>query len=132
MDSILAFVAFIEKYKVTGGAILSLAVAGIIGIVKLVVNKLNEGKRYPYVKPYFWGLSKNFNITVVLEYIPDENPSGYRQIQYSRPDQWRSKVVKVSFCCIFHKIVPLNDKDILTVQVRKKLKEKSILFNRIL
>lgn len=132
MESALAFLSFVEEFPVTGAALLTLVVAGLIGIVRLIGSSVNERKKNLYIKPYYWGLSKNFIITTVLEYFPDPGPSGYRQEQYSRPDLWRNKVIKVSFAGLYHKLVPLNANDILVVNVRRKRKEKMVLFNRIL
>lgn len=132
MDSIVAFFSFIEKYPVTGTALLALVGAGIIGIIKAIINRINEKSKSPYVKPSYFGFSKNFYITIVHEFFPDNSPNaaGYKQVQYSRPDQWQEKVVKASFFGLFHKIIPTNEKAILTVLVRKNGKEKHINFNR--
>jgi hypothetical protein len=132
IDSIVAFGNFLEKYPVIGAAILSLVVAGVIGIVRLFMDNRKDKNSYHYVKPYYWGFSNNFYITTVLEFIPNDAPnsSPYTQIQYSRPDQWGDKVLMKSYFKIFHKIIPLNEKDILSVLVRKKRKEKHVLFNR--
>jgi hypothetical protein len=130
LDSIIDLIKFVEKYPVTGTAICGLVAAGIIGIVKGLATIISERNKQHYIKPTFWGLSKNFYITTVLEFSPDDSPAGYTQKQYSRPDLWNIKVEKVSYFFFFHKIVPKNKDDILSVMVRKKGKEKMINFNR--
>lgn len=132
MESILALFAFIEKYPVTGAAIMSLVVAGIIGILKALINRATEKNKFPYIKPYYWGSSKNFYITTVLEQFPNDDPSGYRQVQYSRPDLWEKKVRMISYLGIFHKIVPVNKDDVLVVLVTRRWKPKHVLFNKVL
>ncbi|MBW0435214.1 hypothetical protein HGB47_16500 [Leptospira yasudae] len=131
METILEYVKFIEKYPVLNGFILTLAAAGIAGIVKVLFSYYNERIAYQYVKPSYWGLSKNFNINTVLEFFPDSNSSGYTQRQYSRPELWKTVVIKVSFFGIYRKIVPIEENSMLNVQVRRKRKSKDIYFNKI-
>ncbi|WP_332400546.1 hypothetical protein [Vibrio metschnikovii] len=130
MDSIIDLIKFIEKYPVTGAAICGLVVAGVIGIVKVIAATVSERKKQHYIKPNYFGLSKDFYITTVLEFFPDDSPAGYNQKQYSRPDLWEIKVEIVSHFVFFHKIVPKNKDDILSVMVRKNGKEKMVNFNR--
>jgi hypothetical protein len=125
------FVAFVESYPVTGGAILALAVAGVIGVVKLITNHASGRRRYPYVRPTIYGSSKSFHIKSVQEYVPADVPSGYRQISYPRPDQWKRVIdVRTSWGGLRHTVHPVDENAVLVVMLRKRRKEKHILFNR--
>ncbi|PJZ39965.1 hypothetical protein CH370_18755 [Leptospira kmetyi] len=130
IESILTFFNFIDSNRGIGAIIVPLIVAGIIGISKIILDSIKEKRNYQYIKPSYWGLSKNFNITTVLEFFIDPNSSGYTQRQYSRPDLWKTIVIKVSFFGIYHKIVPIDEKAMLNVQVRRKRKSRDIYFNR--
>lgn len=130
METIIEIGNFIDKHTFIGTIVSDLSIAGIIGLTKMILNLYKDRKTYPYVKPTYWGLSKNFNITNVLEFLPDPNSTGYISSQYSRTELWKGKIVKVSFFGIYHKIVPIDVSAMLCVLVRKKFKEKHINFNR--
>ena len=129
--SLLDFMAFVEKHPVTGTAILALIISGIIGIARIIGKRFSEKRNHPYAKPVNYGSRASFYVTSVQEYVSDDNPSGYRQVSHPRPDQWRTVIgINTTLFGLRHRVFPLNKDAILAVMVRKRRKEKIILFNR--
>jgi hypothetical protein len=133
MNSILAIIDLIEKHPVTGTAVLALAVAGIIGIAKGIYNTARKRliRESVHIDHVIWCRRRSFYITDVLEYIPSNDPSGYQQKQYSRPDLWKGIIsIKTSFFGVRHDIVPVNARAVIAVMIMIKEKPKVMYFNR--
>ena len=116
MNSILAIVDLIEKHPVTGAAVLALAVAGIIGIAKGIYNAVRKRlvKESVHIDHIMWCRRRSFYVTDVLVYIPCDDPTGYQQKQYSRPNLWKEIIsVKTSFFGLRHDIVPVDSKAVI-------------------
>jgi hypothetical protein len=115
-------IALIESHPVTTG--IMVPVVGAIGglFIKYLVTKQS-----PYVSSVRWG---RFRITDVAVFVPSNEPAGYQQLSYPRPDLW-DKVVhqEPRFMGLRHRIVPFDGKASVVVWVRVRDKTKQINFN---
>jgi hypothetical protein len=85
------------------------------------------------MSPVFYSLGPSYTVVAVLEYLPSPHPSGYQQIQHSRPDQWRDLIkIKTSLLGLRHEIVPRDRRAHLVVLIRPTANsgEKHVRFNR--
>lgn len=123
-------IAWIEQHPVTGAEILAAIGFVVIGALKYFYLKKGTS---PYIGPVFYSLGKNYSVTAVQEYVPSSDASGYKQIQHSRPDQWRKLInINTNLFGLRHKVISLDPSAHLAVVIRpyKKSGEKHILFNR--
>jgi hypothetical protein len=131
MEGILEIIGWIEKHPVVGTALLGAVGYTIHGLSKSIISWFR--KENVYVGSMFWTLEKKYRVTALHKYEPSNDISGYRQIQHSRPDQWRKLIqIKSSLFGLRHVVVPLNKDDVLAVIISRNGQEieKVINFNR--
>lgn len=124
-------IAWLEQHPVVGTAILGSLGYTAISILKSIHRAIINTS--PHISPTFWTLGQKFRITAVHKYLPSDGPSGYKQIQHSRPDQWQELIsIKSSLCNLRHRVYPKNNEDVLAVIISRNGKEnqKVINFNR--
>ncbi|WP_275272429.1 hypothetical protein, partial [Limnobacter sp. P1] len=86
-----------------------------------------------HIDPTFWIFGRKFRVAAVHKYLPSDNPSGYEQIQHSRPDQWQALItINSNLFNLRHVGIPANKDDVLAVVISRNGKENEevIYFNR--
>ena len=124
-------IAWLEQHPVVGTAILGSLGYTAISILRAIHRAIKNTS--PYISPTFWTLGRKFRIMAVHKYLPSDDPSGYTQVQHSRPDQWQELIsIKSSLCNLHHRVCPKNKEDVLAVIISRNGKEnqKVINFNR--
>ena len=125
--------AWLDGHPVTGAALLAGAGAIAVGVVKWFKDRQLKAEANPYLNPTFYSRGGKYFVIVVHEYFPDDHPSGYRQVQHSRPDQWRQLIdIRTDWFGFRHRIVPKNPLALLVVVIRPTAlsREKLVRFNR--
>lgn len=124
-------ISWIEQHPVVGTAILCSLGYSTIGIVRAIYRTLTNTS--PYIDPTFWTFGKKFRVAAVHKYLPSADSSGYKQIQHSRPDQWKTLVgIRSSILNLRHTVFPIDKEDVLSVVISRdgKENEKIISFNK--
>lgn len=124
-------IAWIEQHPVVGTAILGSVGYTAISIVRAILKAITNTS--PHIDPTFWTFGRKFRVAAVHKYLPSDHPSGYEQIQHSRPDQWQKLItIQSSLLNLRHKVIPTNKDDILAVVISPngKENEKIIYFNK--
>lgn len=124
-------IAWIEQHPVVGTAILGSLGYTAISILRTIHRAITNTT--PHIDPTFWTLGRKFRVTAVHKYLPSDDPSGYVQIQHSRPDQWQALItIKSNLYNLRHTVCPANKEDVLAVVISRdgKENEKVIYFNR--
>lgn len=130
-ENIVKAISWLEQHPVVGGAILLSLGHTAISILRAIHRAINDAG--PNIGPSFWAFGRKFRISAVHKYLPSDDPSGYTQQQYSRPDQWQELIsIKSSLCSLRHKVCPKNKDDVLAVIISRNGKEnqKVMSFNR--
>lgn len=122
---------WIEKHPIIGAALIASVAYTIRGLINAVLKRLSM--QSDYARPTFWTLGKKYRVTAVHQYFPSDDPSGYEQVQNSRPDQWKKLItIKSGFMNCYHRIVPHDPSYVLAVIICRDgvEREKVINFNR--
>lgn len=124
-------IVWIELHPVVGAAILGSVGYTATNILRAIHRAITNTT--PHIDPAFWTLGQKFRISAVHQYLPSDDPSGYTQIQLSRPDQWKALItIKSHLYNLRHTVCPVNKEDVLAVVISRdgKENEKIIYFNK--
>lgn len=122
---------WIEHHPIIGAALIASVAYTAKGISQTVFKRLSAPS--DYARPIFWTLGAKYRVTAIHQYFPSDDPSGYKQVQNSRPDQWQQLVtIKSSFMRCRHRIIPHDPSYILAVIISRNgvEREKVISFNK--
>jgi len=133
MEVVSTAISWIEAHPVVGGGIVTIIIGIGAYFTLKIIGLIFSKKTKPYIDPVFYSFRKKYVVVAVHEYIPSDHPSGYRQIQHSRPEQWSKLInIKTSLFGLRHRVMPVDSSAHLAVVIRpnKDGGEKTVLFNR--
>lgn len=121
-----AIIKWIEQHPTT--------IAGVVGLLGIFIPLLKrKNKENPYASPAFWTFGRKYRISAVCPQFPDDSsPTGWRQEQYSRPDQWNRFIKIDSIFFGFRHRISLHDPNqrlFLNISRNGNEREKVIRFN---